>query len=319
MSDFVATAIINIPIVVGREDEFLVWQTHLNNVVASFEGYVSTEVIDPRISGDAEFVVIYRFVSEHFLKKWLNSDERAEQLSLMPVDLISGIETMNVLVGEGTSERPVTAVINVYVSPEQTVAYREWQSRMSELMANQKGHLGTEVQEPIVGLQEEWLILAKFDCEENLALWLNSPQRKNMLEEAEKMIYSSSVKRTRTSFDGWFRFADGRRPPSPWQQSALVLLVLFPTVMFEIIFIIPFFADLSLSLRTFVANALSVSLTGLILIPASSKIFGWWLKPNLPKKKLLLGSIILVCSYIILIIFLNWLYNWVSFVPWFVV
>lgn len=279
-------------------DEFSAWQRHLNEAVARFPGFVSTEVIDPSSSGEDDFVIVYRFESAARLKSWLESSERAEHLARRP-EGVTGAETTHIVLGdsEGEGSHPVTAVITVRVRAGSESRYREWQEKMTELMAQQRGHLGTTVQEPITGMQDEWVIMTRFDSDKHLLEWLQSKTRARMLDQVAPFVETSSIRRTRVSFDGWFQFKAGERPPRAWQQSALVLLVLFPVVMLEIIFLYPFLKWLRISAETFLLNAISVALTGFVLIPLAVRVFGWWIRPDVSRVRLWIGSLVILSLY----------------------
>ncbi|NQU37095.1 MAG: antibiotic biosynthesis monooxygenase [Actinobacteria bacterium] len=303
------TAVITVPVPPGRSITFAGWQQRMNEVVATADGFISTEVVDPVSPGD-DFVVIYRFASTKHLQTWLHSSQRLAQLAELPADLDTGDETMSVFVGHEREhqEEPVTAVISVRVRAGNEGQYREWQKRMADVMGQQPGSIGWTVQEPIPGLQDDWVVMTRFDSETHLNGWLQSETRAKMLAEADGMIEQSRTKRTRASFDGWFHFTDGQRPPKAWQQSALVLLVLFPVVMLEVAFLSQYTGKyFNLSEQTFIGNAISVGLTGFVLIPIAAYCFRWWLKPGISTRRRWLGAFILLVLYAISIKALGYL------------
>ena len=310
----VATAVVNCRVVPGRVAEFLTWQNQMNQVVSTFDGFVSTNVVKPADPINDDFVIIYQFDSAHQLKLWMDSDQRAAMLEKIEPATV-GDGATSIVLGGSQSEvapEPVTAVITVRVRPGADQQYREWQHRMAELMAEQDGHMGTNVQEPIAGLQDDWVIMTKFDTEENLSAWLNSRIRARMLSEAEPLVETSNVRRARTSFDGWFPFTYGQRPPRNWQQSALVLLTLFPLVCLEIAFLNPILSWLPLSPATFIGNAVSVAVTGFLLIPLAAAAVRRWLIPNASKTRLWTGGLIVLAGYAISIVVMQLLFEFMK-------
>ncbi len=293
----VATAVISIPVTPGGESAFLRWQSEINDVAGSFPGFLGSETIQPS-SSDSDFVVIVRFGSAQELSAWMNSPERAEVMRGRPSE-VAGAEAASVVIGSSDvhAPEPVTALIRDRVTPGHEASYRDWQRRMRALMAKQPGYLGANVQEPIPGLQPEWLIMARFDSEEHLAAWLRSDARARMLAEAAPAIARTETKRARTSFDGWFRFDDDQPPPSAWQQSALVLLTLFPIVALEIKFLNPLLAWIPFAPAVFLGNAISVTLTGFLLVPWAVRGFAWWLEPGTSRSRRWLGVALIVGLY----------------------
>jgi len=310
----VVTAVINVPVPAEQLVTFSEWQLQMDGLVASADGFISTEVVRPRTPGD-DFVIFYRFETVDQLRAWMRSLARREKLAELPADLDTGDETMHVFVGheEKRQPEPITAVISDRVKVGQESEYREWQKRMADVMSQQPGSIGWTVQEPVPGLQDDWVVMARFDSEANLARWLQSPTRAKLLVRAEGMIEHTKVKQTRTSVNGWFHFADGDRAPKAWQQSALVLLVLYPVVVAESVFLTPIIMNLIFSVQMFIGNTISVAVTGFVFIPIAAYFFRWWLQPQSSGLRKLAGALLIVGLYAISIAAMGLLYQHVQF------
>lgn len=314
-----ATAVVNVRVRPGHDEEFLKWQNKINEAVSQFDGFISTDIVTPANPLQDDFVILYQFASAWQLKQWMDSPARQRLLDQI-AEWTEGGQATNVVMGGTTSQtmsKPVTGVITVRIRAGSGEQYREWQDRMTALMAKQKGYLGSNVQEPITGLQDSWVIMTKFDSDTHLTEWLESKKRANMLAEIEPIVESSSVRHARTSFDGWFPFANGQRPPRAWQQSALVLLVLFPVVSLEVIFLNPLLKFLLSAPATFVGNLISVSLTGFILIPVAASAFRFWLVPGATRLRLWVGSLILIVLYAVTIAAMQFLFDRVNETPFY--
>lgn len=72
------TAVITQPIRPECTEEFRAWQEELNRAVASFVGFLGTEVIEPTDDG-GEWTIIYRFDSVLSLEAWLTSPARQQR------------------------------------------------------------------------------------------------------------------------------------------------------------------------------------------------------------------------------------------------
>jgi len=312
----IVTAVLTVSVPADQASIYVAWQQQMNDAVAGAKGFISTQVVDPDEPGD-DFVVIYRFETAADLQHWMASPERKARIDQLPPGLEAADGTMKVIVGnvDDRVSQPVTAVISVRVHPGREDQYRLWQKRMTAVMSKQPGSIGWTVQEPIPGLQDDWVVMARFDSEDDLAAWMTSDTRAQMLAEAEDMIDQSSTKKTRTSFDGWFRFNDGAKPPRAWQQSALVLLVLFPIVMLELVFVSPFTQRLDISVATFIGNTISVAATGFVLIPVAARGFRWWLTPQASAGRLWAGGLAIAALYAVSIGVMALLAANVNFTP----
>ncbi|MEI8083400.1 MAG: antibiotic biosynthesis monooxygenase, partial [Actinomycetes bacterium] len=171
-----ATAVVNVRVRPGRDRDFLTWQERMSDVVRQRSGYLSTSVVTPTDPTVDDFVIIHQFASATQLKAWMDSPERRGMLSEILGTVVDSEATSVVMGGalRRASTAPVTAVITVRVRDGAHQQFRDWQRRMAELMATQTGHLGTNIQEPITGLQDEWVIMTRFDSEEHLSAWMTS-------------------------------------------------------------------------------------------------------------------------------------------------
>jgi hypothetical protein len=309
-----ATVVTNTRVREGHSTKFAAWQAQMNEVIAGFDGFLSMEVIPPSPPVQRDWVIIQRFQRPEQLKAWLDSDERVRMVAeIRPV--LEGDDAINVFVGKEAAGPvgPVTAVIMTLVKPGHEDAFKAWHDRVKTAQATYPGFLGCEVQAPTGMFQEEWVTLLSFDSQEHLDAWLESDARRRLLREAEEIIERSRERRVRTSFEGWFKFGPDDRPPPSWKQSALVLLVLFPVVMLEIVFLNPVLAWMNVAPGTFVANVISVSVLGFLLMPLAIRAMNWWLHPPPARARAvaLRGSALLVALYAIAIVFFYFLAHWV--------
>ena len=113
-----------------------------------------------------------------------------------------------------------------------------------------------------------------------------------------------------TAFSGWFTFGDtpGQVPPS-WKQGMIVLLVLFPVVMLELLYLNPLLQSLNPAVATFIGNLLSVVATAFLLIPLALRAFKWWLlpRPNDSAGVEVAGTALIIGLYALSIAVFAWL------------
>ena len=315
-----ATVVTNTRVRDGHAEEFEAWQSRMNDVISRFDGFVSREVLPPTPPDQLDWVIIQRFERPDQLKTWLESPQRAEMLAQIKPAL-EGDDAVNVFVGheaeEGEAEGPVTAMIMTVVKPGQEKAFQRWHARVQEHQSKYPGFLGCEVQPPTGMFQEEWVTLLRFDSQDHLDNWLSSDERAQLMREASEVIGSSSERRVRTSFEGWFKFGADDKPPPSWKQAAIVLLCLFPVVMLEIKLLNPLLQWMNLAPATFIANVISVGLLTWPLIPLASRAMGWWLSPQPDAGNAVRwgGPALLVCLYAVAIVLFHFFAGWVHVTP----
>ena len=278
----VATAVTAVQVRQGEEGAFTGWLTELNKTIATFPGYVSAVVIPPVPPLQSDWVMVQRFQTIEQLRAWLDSDERRALLD-KGASLLADEGTTNVIQGANTELSPhdmVTEIITVSVKPGMEEAYRDWVERIRQVEARFPGYQGLQLQPPIPGLQDNWVSLLRFDTAEHLNAWLESDARRTALEEVEPFI-DRREQQVATAFSGWFTFGDvpDQVPPN-WKQSMIVLLMLYPIVMLELLFLNPRLESLGMAEATFIGNLLSVAALGWVLVPPANRAFDWWLRPR---------------------------------------
>lgn len=264
---------------------FVDWQAEFNQAIVAFQGFVSLEILSPT---DQEWIVVQRFTTTEGLSAWLQSQEYAELIQKLR-DFQNHFETP-------VDKKNITQVFVTEVCPEKEEAFKKWVVKIHRAEAAFPGFRGMYVQAP-EGEKRNWITLLQFDTQENLDRWLNSSERQDILKESHDFISSIESHLLISSYAGWFSsFAKTDRLPSVWKQTMLVLLVLFPLVMLEIKHLNPLTVGFGLSLSTFIANAVSVTLLAWPLMPIAIFCLGWWLKA-ISTRMNLLGILVVALLY----------------------
>ena len=196
---------------------------------------------------------------------------------------------------------PVSAVISTRIKPGKEAEYRVWERKIAAAQSKARGLQGYRFEPPVPGVQEDYVAVLRFDTQANLQAWLDSPERKKLIDEAVPLTEEFHTRMAHTGFEQWFRdaVAPGSAPPPVWKMDFLVLLMLYPVVfLWSIWFGLPVLAvkyNMNFAIALFVGNIFSVGLTG-FLVPWVANRFGWWLTPSangLTKANLLGAGIIL--------------------------
>ena len=270
----------------GRDGDFAAWQRRMNDTAAVAPGFLDHSVIEPVPPTQQDWVIVQRFRTAEAAQAWLQSEERRRLLAEVE-PMLAGQDDVHVFRGgaTGPADATVSAVISTRVAPEREQAFRDWRRRIAAAEATFPGYLGSKVEPPIAGVQDDWATVVRFDSDEHLQEWLTSPQRGRLLEEAQGFGAQSDVRTVRGGFDGWFNFggpAGAGRPPT-WKYNMVVLLVLYPVVflfgewVFDPLMIgrgMPFW------LALFVAKVISVILIGYFLQAPVDRALAWWLTPG---------------------------------------
>lgn len=284
----------------GMEAEFAQW--HASYQTAVLESGATSFEYWPPTPDQEEAVLLDRFETLEALRAWRHS-ERNRELVAQAAPLVEAGLVMQ-LSGEAAIEyyvqRSATEVIITQIKPGKEAEYRAFADRIQKVQETFAGYLGSFV-EPPQHKEKGWTTVLRFDSVPNLEAWLNSSQRAKLLKESEDLIEGFHAQRVDTSFPGWAPNdpATGK-PPNMWKTASLVLLTLFPVVMFELKFLTPNLRMLNPAVNTFIGNAVSVALTTWPLMPLAIRGFRAWIFPETQPRWLVLTSpIMLLCCYAI--------------------
>ncbi|HEV2439741.1 MAG TPA: antibiotic biosynthesis monooxygenase [bacterium] len=269
----------------GQDGAFARWQDHISTVVAGTPGFVTQTVIPPSPPAQLDWVILQRFTTAEAALAWLRSDQRQHLVEEAQPMLLGQDDIHLVADGEsGVLPAPVSVVISTRVKPGQEDAFRAWERRIARAQAKSPGFQGYRFEPPIPGVQEDWVAILRFDSDANLRTWLNSPERRKLLEEADPFTAAVHLRTVRSGFDHWFPVgATGAARTPAWKQNMIVLLMLYPVVFLYGAWVdapwVSGRAHLPFWLALFIGNAVSVTVLNW-LVPWASRRFAWWLQPE---------------------------------------
>jgi antibiotic biosynthesis monooxygenase (ABM) superfamily enzyme len=288
----------------GMAEQFGQWQSTISAAAAEFPGFITQSVLPPNPPLQVDWVIQQRFANVEAASAWLRSERRTRLLDAAQ-PMLAGHDDVHLVRDSTTGVRPapVSAVISSRVRPGQEAAFRAWEQRIAIAQAKSAGFQGYRFEPPIQGVQDDWLAILRFDTERNLQAWLDSPERKKLLQEAAPFLEEFHARVVRTGFEQWFpSAADGISAPAVWKMNMLVLLLLYPIVfLFGIWVQTPLLmgkGGLPFWLALFIGNVVSVLLLNW-LVPWTSRGFGWWLAParNAGGRTSLCGAGLIVLLY----------------------
>ncbi|MFJ9901790.1 antibiotic biosynthesis monooxygenase [Streptomyces sp. NPDC101152] len=270
----------------GLEDDYQHWQERTNRAVRAFDGFEGTEMYPPGVGDERAWVVVFRFSRIDRLATWLESSERRELLAEAR-PLFDETPTQEVLVGGAPppgEKEAVTAVVSHHVRPGREGDFARWQDKVIKAQGRFPGFMGTESFKPVEGVQDNWVVVFRFDTREHLDAWLASDTRATLLEEGQHYFSGYDVHKVASAFSGWFRFGEGvdDAVPPNWKQAMSVVLALYPTVMVLNLTVghqmdglgVPGYVGL------FIGNVLSVSILTWFLMPLVNRALAFWLVPR---------------------------------------
>lgn len=291
-------------------DAFARWQGETSAVISRFPGFIEQRLIPPHPPLQVDWVILQRFVSLDHAKRWLGSSERRSRIE-GATPMLVGRDDVHIVCDDASAARtaPVSAVISTRVKPGMEAEYLKWEQRVAAAQSKAAGLQGYRFEPAVPGVQKDFVAILRFDSEANLRAWLESPQRKQLLEEAAPLTAEFHTRMAQSGFEQWFRDATQEGAPTPalWKMNMIVLLALYPVVfLWGLLVGTPILSKvlhLDFPLALFIGNAFSVLLTS-YMVPWAASRLSWWLAPPQHGRALvnLEGASLLVAIYAIMIL-----------------
>lgn len=291
-------------------DAFARWQGETSSVISGFPGFIEQRLLPPHPPLQADWVILQRFVSLEDAQRWLGSSERQIRIE-GAAPMLVGRDDVHIVRDDASAARtaPVSAVISTRVKPGMEAEYLKWEQRVAAAQSKAAGLQGYRFEPAVPGVQEDFIAILRFDSEANLRAWLDSPQRRQLLDEAEPLTAEFHTRMAQSGFEQWFRDATpvGAPPPAAWKMNMIVLLTLYPVVFLWGLFVgtpvLTNMMHLDFPVALFIGNAFSVTVTS-YLVPWTANRLGWWLTPPRagPALANLRGAGLLVAAYTIMIL-----------------
>lgn len=283
-----------------RSEDFARWQGETSDLVSNFPGFVEQRLMPPNPPLQVDWVILQRFHTMEDAQRWLGSAERQTRIEGAAPYLI-GRDDVHIVRDDdgGRKPAPVSAVISTRVKPGKEVEYRAWERKIAAAQSKAPGLQGYRFEPPVPGVQDDYVAILRFDSQANLQAWLDSPVRKQLLEEADPLTEEFHA-RMGTGFEQWFRDESaGSGRPSVWKMDMIVLLLLYPIVFLWGVWvgtpILQHQLNLPWALNLFVGNIFSVLLTG-FMVPWVANHMGWWIFPRGNRLRANLLGALLVCA-----------------------
>lgn len=265
-------------LVVNSRDvgKYLDWLTRLM-MVGIERGVLSAEILPPHSKESGEWVLVQRFSSPDKIEAWLKSEGRKKLLN----ELSPYLESKEVALSESKDSDlgSVSIAVATHVKDGREKAYFDYERRYQSAQAKMPGYHGAYVQPPKNGSVGTWVTIIRYDTQKSMNHWFNSEERKKLVAESDNLVRSTDFKNVTTSYPGWFPTEAGEGPPN-WKTALLILLGLYPSVMFVIQYVMPLLQGYPMAVNNFIGNILTVSFTTWVSMPLFIKFYNAWLFPT---------------------------------------
>jgi antibiotic biosynthesis monooxygenase (ABM) superfamily enzyme len=258
---------------------FDAWSTDVRSAAETARGFVAVAASNHR-DAPLDWAIAVTFETEDSLHEWLDG---ARWKALVGQGAESGLLRLSsdLVIIDGAVLPSGVGIVSSSVSEGMEADFIAAHERLTKAASGFSGYEGTVVFPP--GPPGEWRSLIRFRTEPQLAAWLRSPKRAEVLPPVRSSLTRDlSVFAQTTPLGTTVRTVDGKTKMTPsWKTAMLLLMVLYPLVMVQSKFVAPVIGKLGAEpwLSVWLGQVVSVVLMQWWLMPTVSSWCRRWLDP----------------------------------------
>jgi antibiotic biosynthesis monooxygenase (ABM) superfamily enzyme len=139
-----------------------------------------------------------------------------------------------------------------------------------------------QVIRPIAETTPTYTIIIRFETKENLLDWMQSPDRRRLIEKVQPMLVDDDRFQVLQGWDFWFTPPGAKtKLPTRWKQFLLTWSAIFPLVLLVPLLIVPLLQALGLPashyLNMLFVTAAVTALMTYVVMPHYTKLVHKWL------------------------------------------
>ncbi|MDD2305347.1 MAG: hypothetical protein PHP53_11670 [Prolixibacteraceae bacterium] len=179
-------------------------------------------------------------------------------------------------------KKGASVVITHHIKDGKQKEYENWLNKIGSVSKSFDGNIDWQIIRPIPDLTFNYTVIIRFDTIENLKIWMESKERKQLIEEITPIFTKDDNYRIKTGLDFLFESEDEKpKPPVRWKQYLVTWSAIFPLSVFVPLIVLPIFKSINLSdnhyLNSFLISGTIVFLMIFVIMPNYTKLIRKWL------------------------------------------
>ena len=179
-------------------------------------------------------------------------------------------------------DQGATAVITHHIVHGRQQAYEDWLNEIAPVCRRWPGHIDWQIIRPIEHLTFAYTIILRFDTIENLKQWMESRERKELIEKVIPLLAKNDRYSIQSGLDFLFLDAKEQAPvPVKWKQYLVTWSAIYPLSVIMPLIVLPLLRKLNLPQTRYIDSFFISGTIVLImlywLMPAYTRLIRKWL------------------------------------------
>ncbi len=176
-------------------------------------------------------------------------------------------------------ENSFSVVVSHYVKKGKEQAFERALKQVIQKAKSFQGYEGIQTIQLNYNVENEYIVLVRFDTEPNYNTWAMSDVRKQWAQELKQYIIKESEIRYQEGIEFWFSLPEKATaaPPQKWKMALLTFMVIYPLVLTISTLVGFYFNFLHPFLRMLMVSLTLVPLMTYIVMPRVTKLFSAWI------------------------------------------
>jgi antibiotic biosynthesis monooxygenase (ABM) superfamily enzyme len=175
-----------------------------------------------------------------------------------------------------------SVVINHHILDGKQSQYEDWLNEIGPICRTSVGNIDWQIIRPIPGLTFNYTVIIRFDTIENLKNWMESEDRKNLIEKAKPLFAKDDKYFIKSGLDFLFTTEnENQKIPVRWKQYLVTWSAIYPLSILIPLIVFPIFEILNIPenrfINSFFVSGLVVLIMVYLLMPNYTRLIKKWL------------------------------------------
>ncbi len=175
-----------------------------------------------------------------------------------------------------------TVVITHSVQDGKQEQYDDWINEIGPICRSSQGLLDWHIIRPIAGITTKYTVIIRFDTQEHLHAWMESPERRRLIEKVRPILAKDDDFFVSSGLDFWFTPEGAKaKVPLRWKQFLVTWSAIYPLVLLVPLLVVPLLRLLGIPpnhcIDVLCITGTVVSLMVYVVMPRYTRFVSRWL------------------------------------------